>query len=92
MPLIYSSSSPLGNVIYKSDSRFGTIQCEIPRIPFASGEYTLNVAITHPNVEYIDEVEDAACLRINSADPFGTGAQYSNRSAPIYTDNRWYPE
>jgi len=91
-PLVYSSSSPLADVVYRPTGPTGSITCDIPHIPFAAGEYILNVSLTHPNVECLDEVEDVARLRINLADPLGTGAQYDgSRSAPIYVESYWRP-
>ena len=88
-PLVYCSSSPLGTVVYTPKDRVGSICCDIPHIPFAGGEYILDVALAHPNIEYIDEVQDAARLRINTADPMGSGVQYTGDTAPIFVDHHW---
>jgi lipopolysaccharide transport system ATP-binding protein len=91
-PLIYSSSTPMGNIIFHPENgeKQGTILCHIPRIPLSMGEYSLEVGLVKPGVKYLDHLDDACKLRISSSDPQKTGYQYKRELAPLFVESSWY--
>lgn len=92
LKLAYSSSSPLDSILYYPKNKYGCINCRIPKIPFSIGEFSLDVALTIPNVEYLDYVEDAYVLKIITSDPMKSGAQYQKRTAPFFIETIWMQE
>jgi lipopolysaccharide transport system ATP-binding protein len=89
--LIYSSSAPLGNIVFSPEEaeKYGQVVCRIPKIPLTIGEYVMEVGLAIPGVRYLDHLEDVCRFRINASDPMGTGYQYKRELAPFFIECSW---
>lgn len=93
-PLVYASSSPMGEKTFVPDlskSR-GVVYCHIPKIPFSTGEYLLDVMLGVPGVKYLDYVEGACRFNVIASDPLKTGYCYVKETAPLYIENNFFDD
>jgi lipopolysaccharide transport system ATP-binding protein len=90
--LAYASSSPMGDVIFKPDpnKKTGFVYCHLPKMPFSSGEYILDVALGVPGIKYLDYVENACRFHVIASDPLKTGYRYVKETAPIYIKSYFF--
>ncbi len=90
VPVCYSSSAPMGNVVYHPKTNRGRVICKIKEIPYSVGEYILDVGLGIPGVDFLDYVEDACRLNIIVSDPEKTGYQYKRELAPVFIKCDWH--
>jgi lipopolysaccharide transport system ATP-binding protein len=68
----------------------GVLECRMPRVPLADGEYSLVVALgTRTPPRNVDCVEDALRFRVNGGDYFGTGATLLRAQGPLAQRSEW---
>lgn len=67
----------------------GTVTCEIPRLPLRAGQYTLNLHSEAPDHTIIDWVQNAAELRVEDGDFFGTGKLPPPGQGPLLVEHQW---
>jgi hypothetical protein len=67
--------------------QFGSVDCTVPRLPLAAGQYTISVTLRVGRT-LTDRVEDVAVLEVLPGDFFGTGFD-ATRVGPVLCDHRW---
>lgn len=51
----------------------GYVRCKVSNLPLANGTYHFSVFISHADQEILDWIEDAASVKVDGGDFFGTG-------------------
>lgn len=68
----------------------GVLECRLPRLPLADGDYSLTAAIgTRTPMRNVDCVEDALRFRVDGGDYFGTGARLLRAQGPLAQRSAW---
>jgi lipopolysaccharide transport system ATP-binding protein len=87
VPLLHCSTCALGCDLDHLGSH-GRARCTIPRLPVAPGRYRINVAAMGTN-GLLDRVENAAELRVEGGDFYGTGLSRTLHWSKCLVDHRW---
>ncbi len=69
---VLATDTRLVNADFDALPASGEILCDIPDLPLASGDYQLGVWASVAG-DVADQIEDAAALRVEQGNPFGTG-------------------
>jgi lipopolysaccharide transport system ATP-binding protein len=68
----------------------GILECHVPALPLAEGEYSLMVAIgTRRPIANVDYVEDAMRFHVEAGDYFGTGHKLLKGQGPLAQRSIW---
>jgi lipopolysaccharide transport system ATP-binding protein len=67
----------------------GTIECSVPQLPLAPGNYALGVALFVPDQRVIWAGDRLATLMVHPADVFGRGHLPPSSHAAIITPHEW---
>ena len=85
----YGSSSPQNRFLFAPTDYEGCVECYLPELPFAKGNYLISCLISLPHQERIDEVEGAACFEVVTCDVYSTGFNVDNRLSLITIPAQW---
>ncbi len=86
---LYASSSPQGTLLIEPEGPSARVECRIESLPLAAGPYFVNVLLSIPHQERLDEVEAAASFEVATCDPYGTGFNVDRRVAIATLPTRW---
>lgn len=88
-PVLLLSSGHLRGKEYTLEKGKNTITCSLEATHLASGRYSIDCALTYPNREQYDFVEDALFFNVTKADPYKSGFDYNQQWGSYYVDHAW---
>ncbi len=68
-----------------------TAVCHIPFVPFAPGEYIVDIAARIPGIQTLDEWQGDLVFDVVRFDPFDTGSTFAANDAtgPVVPEHSW---
>jgi lipopolysaccharide transport system ATP-binding protein len=75
-PVVFSSSGIHEGVEFELPEGEYNLQCAIPHLPLAQGEYHLDLMLAQTAHRFLDYLENGLSLTITECDPHQTGYQY----------------
>ncbi|MBO3461096.1 ABC transporter ATP-binding protein [Aetokthonos hydrillicola Thurmond2011] len=69
--LLFRTNFTNSNLNLEPDT--GCIRCKVDNLPLANGTYHFNIFISHADLDILDWIEDAASIKVDGGDYFGTG-------------------
>lgn len=62
---------------------------DIPRLPFTSGQYQIELIVAQRGCGYLDQIHDAGHFNVIDADIYGSGYEISSYFGYVYIDAFW---
>lgn len=87
--LIQYSTQPLAKLDLQFKPGKNCIDCIIPKLPLASGEYQLNLGLAVPMVEWLCWQENLAQLEVGEKDVFQSSYPPYQQLTPIVVEHYW---
>src|SRR6185503_10084009 len=86
--LVTVLASDFLNFYVKTNSDHGCITCSIDRLPFSSGQYSMNIILRNHGVIQ-DWIKEADIIDVESGDYFGTGRTVEASHKSLLIDQNW---
>ena len=87
--LIQYSTQPLSGIELSLSEGESFIDCIIPRLPLAAGNYRLNVGLAVPMLEWLCWEEDLATIEVTEADVYQSKFPPNQERTPIVVEHYW---
>jgi lipopolysaccharide transport system ATP-binding protein len=65
------------------------IDCIIPKLPLASGDYRISAGLAVPMTEWLCWEENIALLEVEDQDIYGSGYPPNQQRTPLATEHHW---
>jgi len=80
-PVIYlPSKSRFDQEFLFSPNERKLLTCTLPQLPLASGQYSIDLTLSHTGVRNYDQIRSALMFQIDRSDPMQSGGQFSQES------------
>lgn len=86
--LVTVLASEFLNFYIKTNSDQGCIICSIDKLPFSSGQYTMNIILRNHGIIQ-DWIRDADIIDVENGDYFGTGRTVEATHKSLLLEQRW---
>jgi lipopolysaccharide transport system ATP-binding protein len=83
------STEPDSTLPIEMRTGINTVELNIPRLPFAAGEYLLSFGIAMPHVEYLSWQQDICTLSVIPRDVYKSGLAPALPRSLMALDHRW---
>jgi lipopolysaccharide transport system ATP-binding protein len=85
------ASSHFQGRIFEAVCGDNEVELTVPALPLARGQYSLDIGISVPKMQWLDYVESAAHFDVEYSDPGGIGYDFrlSRGFGPVYVEHYW---
>lgn len=87
--LMQFSTQPLSGIERSFTVGESYVDCVIPRLPLASGDYQIKIGLTVPMVEWLCWEEKIATLEVANNDIFNSGMPPDQQRTPVIVEHYW---